>query len=253
MTLWAVASAPVELRADFTEDDLQAVIRAVYKQVLGNAHILESDRLTSAESLLRDGDITVRGFVSLVANSDLYKARFFESSAQYRFIELNFKHLLGRAPQDQAEVSAHVQTYNASGYEAEIASYIDSDEYIQSFGENTVPYARGTQTQVGIKNVGFNRTFALLGGYASGDNSTASTLVTDLASDLATKIVAPATVSSGYTNRAKRFRIVARKGGVTPVMRRSNMTYTVDYAQLTQKIQSIQKTGGTIVSITEAV
>lgn len=252
MSLWAVETAPVELRAGYGEDDLQAVIRAVYKQVLGNAHILESDRLTSAESLLRDGDITVRGFVSLVANSDLYKSLFFERSAQYRFIELNFKHLLGRAPQDQAEVSAHVQTYNGAGYEAEIASYIDSDEYIQSFGENTVPYARGTKTQAGLKNVGFNRTFALLGGYASDDSSTQSALVTDLASNLATKIVAPQSISSGYNNRTKRFRIVARKGGTTPIMRRSNMTYTVDYAQLTQKIQSIQKTGGTIVSITEA-
>ena len=252
MTLWAVDTAPVELRASSTEDDLQAVIRAVYKQVLGNAHLLESDRFTTAESLLRDGDITVRGFVSLVANSDLYKALFFESSAQYRFIELNFKHLLGRAPQNQAEISAHVQTYSALGYEAEIASYIDSDEYIQSFGENTVPYARGTQTQAGIANIGFNRTFALLGGFASSDSSTKSALVTDLASNLATKIAAPASVSSGYNNRAKRFRIVARKGGVTPVMRRSNISYTVDYAQLTQKIQSIQKMGGTIVSITEA-
>ena len=58
---------PVELRPNATEDDLQVVIRAVYKQLLGNAHLLESQRLDSAESMLRNGDITVRGFVRMVA------------------------------------------------------------------------------------------------------------------------------------------------------------------------------------------
>ena len=33
MSLWAVESTPVEMRPNATEDDLQTVIRAVYKQV----------------------------------------------------------------------------------------------------------------------------------------------------------------------------------------------------------------------------
>ncbi|MDJ0691764.1 MAG: phycobilisome rod-core linker polypeptide, partial [Xenococcaceae cyanobacterium MO_188.B32] len=85
MSLWIQDPEAIELRPNATEDDLQVVIRAVYKQVLGNAHLLESDRLSSAESLLRNGDITVRGFVRLVAQSDLYKSQFFENSYQYRF------------------------------------------------------------------------------------------------------------------------------------------------------------------------
>lgn len=59
----AFVSDPVELRSNATEDDLQVVIRAAYRQVLGNAHLMESQRLTSAESLLRNGDITIRDFV----------------------------------------------------------------------------------------------------------------------------------------------------------------------------------------------
>lgn len=51
MSLWVETTAPVELRPNFTEDDLQTVIRAVYKQVLGNAHLLEGDRLDEAESM----------------------------------------------------------------------------------------------------------------------------------------------------------------------------------------------------------
>ena len=59
----AFVSDAVELGSNATEDGLQVVIRAAYRQVLGNPHLMESQRLTSAESLLRNGDITVRNFV----------------------------------------------------------------------------------------------------------------------------------------------------------------------------------------------
>ena len=78
MALW-IETESVELRPNATEDDLQAVIRAVYRQVLGNAHVLDNQRLTSAESQLRNGDITVRGFVRAVAESNLYRSLFFEN------------------------------------------------------------------------------------------------------------------------------------------------------------------------------
>ena len=251
MSLWITDADPVELRPNFTEDDLQFVIRAVYKQVLGNAHVLESERLSEAESQLRNGDINVRGFVSMVAKSDLYKSLFFNSSSQYRFIELNCKHLLGRAPLDQAEISAHVQTYSADGYDADIDSYIDSDEYNDAFGENTVPYARTATTEPGVKNVGFNRTFALYRGYATSDSSNSSALVSDLAGNKATAIK-PAVAGGGTPdNTSKRFRISVTKSGTTPVYKRSNTTFEVDYASLSKRIQAIHKTGGKIVSITE--
>ncbi|NER49396.1 MAG: photosystem I reaction center subunit XII, partial [Symploca sp. SIO1A3] len=48
---------PLELRPNATEEDLQTVIRAVYKQILGNQYVMESDRLSSAESQLRNGEI----------------------------------------------------------------------------------------------------------------------------------------------------------------------------------------------------
>lgn len=249
MALW-VEAEPIALSRTATEDDLQTVIRAVYRQVLGNAHVLDSQRLTSAESLLRNGDITVREFVRAVALSDLYRARFFETSSPYRFIELNFKHLLGRAPQDQAEISAHVQLYNAQGYDAEINSYIDSNEYIDGFGENVVPYARGNQSQVGIKNVGFNRTFALMRGFAANDVGKSARLISDIGGNLPTKIVPPVASSGSYSNTGKRFRLTVSKA-TGPRVTRSAMTFEVGYAQLSQKIQNIHKTGGKILSITE--
>ena len=251
MSLWTETES-TELRPNATEDDLQTVIRAVYRQVLGNAHVLESQRLTSAESHLRNGDFSVREFVRAVAQSDLYRSLFFETSSPYRFIELNFKHLLGRAPQDQAEIAEHVQRYNAEGCKAEINSYIDCEEYSNSIGENVVPFARGNQTQIGFKNVGFNRTFALMRGFAANDAGRAARLVNDLGGNLPTKIVAPVRASgSGTGNTDKRFRVAVSKSTYGSRIARSATTFKVAYSQLSQNIQNIQRTGGKILSITE--
>jgi phycoerythrin-associated linker protein len=207
--------------------------------------------LTSAESMLRNGDVTVRGFVRLVAYSDLYRSLFFENASAYRFVEVNCNHFLGRAPQSQAEISDHVQRYNASGYEAEIDSYLDSEEYLDSFGEDMVPYAKGASSQVGQSNVTFNRTFALNRGFAAKSSGQSAKLTSDLGANLSTKISAPTSVVGGYTNTAKRFRITVSKAKGGPQTRRSNQSYEVGYGQLSQQLQVIQKSGGRIVSISE--
>ena len=251
MTLWLADADVLELRPNFTEDDLQLVIRAAYKQVYGNAHMMESQRLVTAESRLRDGDITVKGFVRAIAQSDFYRSLFFENSSPYRFVELNFKHLLGRAPQDQAEIAEHVVLYNEHGYEAEISSYLDSGEYDTGFGENIVPFVRGNKTQTGIKNVGFNRTFSLYRGDATSDAGRSASLISEVAGNRNTKIVSPARGSGAYSSVGKRFRITVSKSNYGPRVTRSNTTFEVGYSQLSQKIQNIQKTGGKILKIAE--
>jgi Phycobilisome Linker polypeptide/CpcD/allophycocyanin linker domain len=247
----AFVSDAVELRSNATEDDLQVVIRAAYREVLGNAHLMEIQRLTSAESLLRNGDITVRDFVRQVAKSDLYQSLFFNSNSDYRFIELNCKHLLGRPPLEQTEISEHVQICNGQGYEAEIDSYIDSDDYTQNFGENIVPYPRSIRSQTGIKNVGFNRMLSLLGGSATSDRSNQAQLIATVASNLPQKIKLSSVGTSGSSSTtAKRFRITAAKSGGANV-RVSNISYEVSYAQMSKQIKHIQKMGGKILSIAE--
>ena len=240
------------MRENATEDDLQLVIRAVYKQVLGNVHIMESQRLDSAESLLRNGDLTVRNFVRAVAQSELYQSLFFSNSSAYRFIELNSKHLLGRAPLDQAEISRHVQIYNEQGYEAEINSYIDSDEYARNFGENIVPYPLSVNTQTGVKNSVFNRTVSLVSGFATSDSSNQAQLISAIGANISPKIKLKSSgIGKAYASTSKQYRIVVTKSGSTPVFKQSNITYTVNYQQLSRRIQNIQKTGGKIVNISE--
>ncbi|MBO9999168.1 MAG: phycobilisome rod-core linker polypeptide [Cyanobacteria bacterium SID2] len=242
---------PVELRPNALEDEFEMVIRAAYKQVLGNAHVLDAERLVSAESMLRNGDLTVRGFVRAIARSELYKSLFFNGNPPYRFIELNCKHLLGRAPFDQAEISSHVQLWGEQGYEAEIDSYLDSDEYLSNFGENIVPYPRCIRTQTGVKNNVFNQTVSLVGGFATSDSSNRAQLVSSLAANLPQKIKVSAGTAGAASTTEKRFRIAVAKGGVTPVAKQSNTTYEVSYTQLSQRIQTIHRSGGSILSITE--
>ena len=71
---------------------------------------------------------------------ETYKRLFLHTNTPYRFVELNFKHFLGRPPRDQSEVSEHVMRLANEGFESEIASYTYSDEYLNSFGIDQVLY-----------------------------------------------------------------------------------------------------------------
>jgi phycoerythrin-associated linker protein len=250
-----VLDTALELKSGASPDEVATVIRAVYKQVLGNPHVMESERLVSAESQLTNGDLTVREFVRTVAKSDFYSDRYFASCAPYRFVELNFKHLLGRAPNSQAELSEHICLTVAAGYEAEIDSYIDSEEYQNKFGENIVPYYQGATSQVGQKNVGYNRTLALYQGYAGVDSAfTAARLVSDVATNSATKPSVPSTGGrlGGYKDATeKTFKILVKGSKFDSPRRVSTTEYLVPGDRMTPQIQRIHRAGGTIVSITE--
>ena len=163
----------VKLHPNASEQDFEMVIQAVYRQVLGNAHVMESERLTLAESRLRNREISVREFVRQVAMSSLYRDRFVDSCTRSRTIELNFKHLLGRAPTSYDEIVTQGQIYESGGYEAEIDSYLDSAEYQQAFGEDTVPYARGYKTQKSQTLAGFTHWFSLVRSTSSSDKDLA--------------------------------------------------------------------------------
>lgn len=250
-----ILDTPLELFRSFSPDEAAIVIRGVYKQVLGNPHVMDSERLVTAESQLCNGELTVRNFVRAVAKSDFYRSRYFESCAPYRFIELNFKHLLGRAPQDQAELSQHICLCIEKGYEAEIDSYLDSDEYLEKFGENIVPYYQGAQSQVGSKQVNYNRTLSLYQGYAGVDSAfTSSRLVDAVASNRGGKIVLPrkgGRLGISQDATAKTFKILVKGSKFDSPRRISTTEYLVPGDRMSPQIQRIHRAGGKIVSITE--
>jgi phycoerythrin-associated linker protein len=246
-----MSSSTLEFWPTSTAEDAQVIIRAVYKQVLGNPHVMDSERLVAAESQLCNGALSVREFVRAVAKSDFYRSRYFESCAPYRFVELNFLHILGRAPQDQTEVSAHIVRCVAEGYDAEIDSYIDSDEYVSAFGENVVPYYRGRSSAANSKQVGYNRMFVLDRGPAQVDSSvTSSQLVAALGGNMANKIKASSATVIG-SGTEKRFKITVAGSKFDAPRRISTTEYIVSASKMTPQIKRINSTNGKIISITE--
>lgn len=241
----------LELWPTSSLEETQTVIRAVYKQVLGNPHVMESERLVTAESQLCDRSITVREFVRTVAKSNFYRARYFESCAPYRFVELNFLHLLGRAPQDQREVSEHIVRTVAEGYEAEIDSYIDSSEYQSAFGENIVPYYRGKSSEANFKQVGYNRIFALDRGPAQIDSSVKSSQLVYAIATGSANAIKPASATVIGSGTEKRFKILVAGSKFDSPRRISTTEYIVPASKMTPQIQRINRTSGKIVSITE--
>ena len=272
----AFDASRVELRPDWSEDDLQAVIRAAYRQVLGNDYIMKSERLVNAESQLRQGNITVREFVRAIAKSDLYKNKFLFSNSNTRFIELNYKHLLGRAPYSEDEINYHLNLYNEKGYDVEIDSYIDSAEYEDNFGNNVVPYYRGFSVEPGVRTTGFTRMFRLYRGYANSDRAQvegkAPHLFRELAQNRASTIVKPTGEGSrsfyssvgdetpgkalggswGESGRIYRLEVTGIRNPGYPKVRRSSVAYLIPYEQMLPKMQQIHRMGGTIVSVTPA-
>ena len=242
-------------------DQINALIRATYRQVMGNPHLMESERSLTAESKFAEGTLSTREFVRAIALSSEYSRRFFESNAPYRFVELNFKHLLGRAPVSQAEVSEHIQRLANEGYEAEINSYLDSNEYQSTFGEDTIPYQR-VSTENGRSQVAFNRNLALSQGYASSDTiQSSSTLVASVATNTSpsnwnstTQRINRIGAASGTTEpTGKRYRIVVQAQPAGGRQRTPNASYLVSGKDMTTQLGYIHRRGGRIVSITEVI
>jgi phycocyanin-associated rod linker protein len=252
---------PVELRPNGTQDDVQAVIWAAYRQVLGNEHLMQCEHLVGPESLLRQGQISVRDFVRAIAQSDLYREKFLYPNFHVRFIELNYKHLLGRAPYDQSEITYHLDLYTSQGYEAEINSYVDSWEYEQGFGSSIVPYHRDFQLDhPGQRAIGFSRLMHLHRGYASSDRAQGQTqprLTWGLARNLATSISAPADKTlagqvGGNRGDVYKIKYLQSASSNSTVVRQSTAELLVSYGQLTDKLQQLSRAGKKVIGVTPA-
>jgi hypothetical protein len=246
--LWITSEQQTEYINGLSESCLQELIARVYRQVLGNIHVTDFNRLPTAESLLRNQSISVRQFVDAVGKSELYKKLFFFPNNPYRFIELNFKHFLGRAPRSQAEISTHVKLLAEQGYDAEISSYTDSEEYLDTFGEDAVPYDRADSESISA-NKDFVRILNLSRGRASSDRGVKPGAIRQVAANTIASPQKPVFQRNVVNNTNGVFTLVIDVPGNSRVNRRSARSVKVTYAQLSSRIQSIHKSGGRIVSI----
>ncbi|PXF39827.1 Phycobilisome 32.1 kDa linker polypeptide, phycocyanin-associated, rod [Gracilariopsis chorda] len=162
---------PKVLNPGSSEGDREIHLRAAYRHIFGNAYLMEEERaeLAVPESQYKAGNISAREFVRCLAKSSAYKKRFLDGASQFRFIELNFMHLLGRAPDTRKDISEHLAIYATQGVDADIDSYIDSEEYSSVFGDDTIPFLRFRGAYTPCES--FNKQCALKGGWANSDKA----------------------------------------------------------------------------------
>jgi len=122
--------------------DMDHLVEAAYRQIF--FHAFKSDRigLKVVESQLRSGQVTVRDFIRGLLVSDTYKRSFYNLNNNYRFVEITIQHVLGRNVYSEREKIAWSIVICTKGYNAFIDQILDSEEYLENFGYDTVPYQR---------------------------------------------------------------------------------------------------------------
>lgn len=122
----------------------QSVIKAAYRQIFERDITRAYSQSNSyLESQVKNGDITMKEFVRRLGKSPLYRQQFFEPFINSRALELAFRHFLGRGPSSREEVQKYFSIVSDGGLFALIDALVDSQEYADYFGEETVPYLRG--------------------------------------------------------------------------------------------------------------
>ena len=260
-----------------SNEERDNLLSAAYRQVLGNSYVMDSERQLVAESQFKLGRVSMREFVRTLAKSYLYRSRFFDSCNRYRYIELTFKHLLGRSPDSFAEMRDHAHRLDSQGYDADIDSFVDSDEYQQRFGEDTVPYLHGWKSGPGKSMREFTWMFQLTRGAGSSD------FKGDLAGiefklgraaylNRPLPVVAPSGVNGngqgfgfrpltrrsepqsrlgvGASDEGKVFRVEITGYLNYSKYRKSNKVLYVPFTKLSEQFQRIHREGGRIASIT---
>ena len=151
------------------DDALLEAINALYKNIFGNLSLMQSERPLDIERRLRNGDITVREFTRKICKSTIYRNYYFDSISQYKSIKLRYKHILGRPIISQIELHQSSNIINNLGFEAHIDFLIDSDEYINVFGEDIVPFIRSWNSPIGFKTKSFLETSSMTKAFAYSD------------------------------------------------------------------------------------
>ena len=122
----------------------QSVIKAAYRQIFErDITRAYSQSISYLESQVKNGDISMKEFVRRLCKSPLYRKQFFEPFINSRALELAFRHILGRGPSSREEVQDYFAIVSEGGLAALVDALVDSLEYADYFGEETVPYLRG--------------------------------------------------------------------------------------------------------------
>lgn len=132
------------MKTGLSTSERNEIIRAAYRQIferdVTKAYSLS---VSDLESKVKNGEISMKEFVRRLGKSPLYRKQFFEPFINSRALELAFRHFLGRGPSSREEVQRYFSIVSIGGLAALVDALVDSQEYSDYFGEETVPYLRG--------------------------------------------------------------------------------------------------------------
>jgi phycobilisome rod-core linker protein len=115
-------------------------IEQAYRQIL--FHAFKADREPVLESQLRSGQITVRDFVRGLLLSGKFRDDFYRCNSNYRLVDQIVGRVLGRAVHGDQERIALSILIAQKGLAGLVDNLLGSNEYLENFGYDTVPYQR---------------------------------------------------------------------------------------------------------------
>lgn len=122
--------------------EMDDLIQAAYRQVFNEQQLLASNRKPTLESQLRLGQITVRDFIGALLLSDTFRQRNYETNNNYRFVRMCIQRILGRDIYSDREKIAWSIVLATQGLNGFVNALLGSEEYLNNFGYDTVPYQR---------------------------------------------------------------------------------------------------------------
>lgn len=122
--------------------EMDDLITAAYRQIFHEQQMLSSNRQIFLESQLRARQITVKDFIYGLVLSDSFRRLNYDANNNYRFVEICVQRILGRKIYSDREKFAWSIVLATKGLKGLINDLLNSEEYINNFGNDTVPYQR---------------------------------------------------------------------------------------------------------------
>ena len=121
-------------------ESLDELIERAYRQIF--FHAFKVDREPVLESQLRNGSINTRDFVRGLLLSRKFRDGFYRVNNNYRLVEQIIGRVLGRDVHGDQERIAWSIVIADQGLQGFIDALLESEEYLENFGYDEVPYQR---------------------------------------------------------------------------------------------------------------
>jgi len=126
---------------NLSNHSIEVILKGAYRQILG-CEPFSGQHLSAPETKLRNGEISVREFIRQLAKSSIFRNSYWDNLYITKAIESIHRRLLGRPTYGRSEISCYYDLCSKKGFYALIDEILDGDEYLETFGEDTIPYER---------------------------------------------------------------------------------------------------------------